>query len=438
MPQMPKERRVILFGRYPVPGHTKTRLIPSLGALGAADLQRQLTEQTIATITKTNIASTQFAYTGGTGTQMRRWLKDAKIYLVPQPKGDLGYRMRMHIKIAFAQGAQEVVLVGTDIPGLKPQHLIEAFDALANHDLVFGPSNDGGYWLIGCRKDLDIFTDIPWSTPEVLAQTVSKADKLGLKTTQLPPLNDIDTVTDLESWEAYKLWQRPYLSVVIPTFNEAANIVPAIKRVTAQSIEIIVADGGSTDGTPEMARGAGAKVIQTMRGRARQQNEGALIASGFVLLFLHADTRLPDDFGRHIFELLMDPKIVLGAFQFKTDYSSKWMKVVETVANLRAKWLHMPYGDQALFMRKTAFARIGGFPEVPIAEDLLLVNALSALGNIGIAGYPAITSGRRWEKLGIVHTTTINFVIAIGCLLGIPPQRLAPLYMRGRNRYGKI
>ncbi len=436
MPSRTKERRIILFGRYPIPGQTKTRLIPALGALGAAELQRRLTERTIATLLKTHVAPVDFAYTGGTEHQMQRWVQNTKVHLVAQPDGDLGHRMQKLIYDAFARGAQEVVLVGTDIPDLNPGHLAEAFDALATNDVVLGPSKDGGYWLVGCKKAVDLFRDIPWSTPEVLPQTLLRTKKLGLETALLKPLNDMDTPDDLVIWRPDRSWQRPYLSVVIPTLNEAANIMQTIDNIAVDGVEIIVADGGSRDGTAMVARDAGVKVVQTRRGRAGQQNEGARLALGRVLLFLHADTRLPQDYDKQIFDLFMDPHIILGAFRFKTSYHSCAMKMVERSANLRARWLNMPYGDQALFMRKTVFDRVGGFPDVPIAEDLFLVKTLASMGRIAMTDGAAVTSGRRWQKIGVVRTTAVNVIIAAGCLLGISPTRLAPLYRQRRKTRG--
>jgi uncharacterized protein len=155
-----------------------------------------------------------------------------------------------------------------------------------------------------------------------------------------------------------------------------------------------------------------------MPGRAWQQNEGARHAGGRVLLFLHADTRLPDDFGAQVFELLMDPGTVLGAFQFKTDWDHWAMRWIERAAYVRSAHLHRPYGDQGLFLRKTVFAKVGGFPLVPIAEDLYLVRRLARMGRIALAPGTAVTSGRRWRRVGIGRTTLINALIAGGCLLG--------------------
>jgi uncharacterized protein len=430
------ERRLILFGRYPVPGQTKTRLIPLLGPLGAADCQRQWTEQAAAMLVRACLAPVDFAYTGGTTAQLRRWLGGTRMRLYPQAEGDLGRRMQRAIEAALAQGAQQVVLLGTDVPRMTIRHLAMAFDALAGHDLVLGPTRDGGYWLVGCRRPAAVFQGIAWGTSAVLEQTRASAERQGLSLSLLPPLNDIDTVADLEAWRPGYKWARPFLTVVIPALNEAAGIAQAVERLRAPDIEVIVADGGSRDGTARLARQAGATVIETQPGRAWQQNEGARHAGGRVLLFLHADTRLPDDFGAQVFELLMDPGTVLGAFQFKTDWDHWAMRWIERAAYVRSAHLHRPYGDQGLFLRKTVFAKVGGFPLVPIAEDLYLVRRLARMGRIALAPGTAVTSGRRWRRVGIGRTTLINALIAGGCMLGVDPRRLARLYYRGRKEPG--
>ncbi len=431
MPLLSAQRRLILFGRYPVPGHTKTRLIPLLGALGAAELQRELTEQALSKLSGAGLAPVDFVYSGGTAEQVNLWMANRRVSLSPQSEGDLGDRMQCALEAALARGARQAILVGTDVPEMNAEHIARAFDALADADLVLGPSNDGGYWLIGCRRPVALFDGIEWGSEQVLSQTMASAERLGLSVALLPPLIDVDTPEDLRAWQPTRDWHRPYLSVIIPTLNEAGRIGETLERVRRVGIEIIVADGGSRDGTPEIARRAGAVVVHAPSGRAVQQNVAARLAKGRVLLFLHADTRLPRDFDEQVFELLMDRRVVLGAFQFKTDWHHGGMRLIERAAMIRSRWLKMPYGDQAFFMRRSLFFQVGGFPEVPIAEDLLLAKKMARLGRVDLVPSAAITSGRRWQHLGIWRTTLINYIIAAGSLLGVDPGRLARLYRVG-------
>ncbi|UCF82269.1 MAG: TIGR04283 family arsenosugar biosynthesis glycosyltransferase, partial [Desulfobacteraceae bacterium] len=428
--------RIIIFGRYPEPGQTKTRLIPLLGPAGTAELQRKLTEKTFNTVkafASDRVIEVKFRYEGGSDRKMVRWLGSGMIFSRQNP-GDLGERMQTAFLEAFHTGCRRVVLLGTDIPELKIDHLEQAFDALIEHDLVLGPSTDGGYWLMGLNRSADLFHGINWGTETVLDQTIALAKGQGLRTHRLDPLTDIDTVEDLKQSLPGLAAEGPYMSVIIPVLNEAANVEKTINRTQDDDVEVIVVDGGSIDDTISKAKRAGARVKKSFPGRAVQQNHGASVARGSVLLFLHSDTALPSGYVAQVFDTLMDPQISLGAFRFKTDLNRPLMKVIEFVTNIRSHYLKLPYGDQGLFIRKSVFDSVGGFPEVPIAEDLIFVRRLSKYGRIGIAPAYAITSARRWKTLGLLRTTLINQVILAGCCLGISPLTLEQLYRITRKK----
>jgi rSAM/selenodomain-associated transferase 2/rSAM/selenodomain-associated transferase 1 len=435
--QTTQRDRLVVFGRYPVPGYTKTRLIPTLGPTRAADLHRYLTEKTVKTA-KTFAAlkcvDVEICYEGSAQTRMRRWLGGGVLYS-PQAAGDLGERMEKAFVHAFHSGCRKSVLVGTDIPGLSERQLIEALQALEERDLVLGPSTDGGYWLMGLKKPAptDVFRGIPWGTRDVLDKTVARAKERGMTVHFLDPLTDMDTAEELKAWMPEWIHPRPYISVIIPALNEASNIDRSIAHAKDPEAEIIVVDGGSTDETVEKASDAGARIVRSSAGRALQQNRGAAVARGEVLLFLHADTGLPKGYVAHVFDALLDPGTSVGAFVFRTDLDKPLMKWVEFLTNLRSRYLKLPYGDQALFVRKPAFQRTGGFPVVPIAEDLFLVKELWKTGNVSMVPAPAVTSGRRWEKLGVVRTTLMNQVILAGLVLNISPHTLARLYRHSKG-----
>ncbi len=192
--------RLIVFGRYPVPGRTKTRLIPALGPTGAADLQRRLTENILETVRRFAMPreiEVEICFEGDSKQKMRQWLGSGEI-LSRQVSGNLGERMQAAFLDAFQTGANRVVLIGTDIPQVRTDHLEQAFDALAKNDLVIGPSTDGGYWLIGTNRPVDLFKGIQWSTDAVFGQTLALAKEQGLRAKALSPLKDIDTVEDLK------------------------------------------------------------------------------------------------------------------------------------------------------------------------------------------------------------------------------------------------
>jgi len=222
------------------------------------------------------------------------------------------------------------------------------------------------------------------------------------------------------------------LSVIIPAVDEAGNIGDVVGRaMSGPDVEVIVADGGSADGTPGAARASGAKVISTSPGRAHQMNAGAAEATGDVLLFLHADTRLPDGYKRHIEETLSGPGVVAGAFRLSIDSPGLALRIIERLANFRSRRMGLPYGDQGIFLRKRAFDEAGGFPELPIMEDYELMRRLKRRGRVALADAAAVTSARRWERLGVLRTTLINQLVIAGYILGVKPQRLKALYRRG-------
>ena len=195
--------RLIIFTRYPEPGLTKTRLIPTLGAKGAATLQQQMTEYTLSKVRElqNRPLSVEVRFTGGSLNLMQDWLGTDIVYQ-PQGEGDLGERMARSLFIAFRAGMERVVIIGTDCPGLNANLIAKAFHQLHSHDLVLGPALDGGYYLIGLHYFIsELFTDINWGTAEVLQQTVAIAKTLDVSVAYLPQLADVDRPEDLPIWE---------------------------------------------------------------------------------------------------------------------------------------------------------------------------------------------------------------------------------------------
>ncbi|MHC5822327.1 MAG: TIGR04283 family arsenosugar biosynthesis glycosyltransferase [Nostoc sp.] len=221
------------------------------------------------------------------------------------------------------------------------------------------------------------------------------------------------------------------ISIIIPTLNEAGNIKEAIATTQpSTNIEIIVVDAGSEDGTVEIAQSLGVKVISSSPGRAVQMNAGALAASGDILLFLHADTRLPTGFDEMIRTALQQPGTVAGAFNLRIDASLLSLRWVEWGVNVRSHFYQMPYGDQAIFLTKAVFQQMGGFPELPIMEDFELMRRLKRTGCIVIIPTPVVTSARRWLQKGVFKTTLLNQLVIIAYLLGVSPERICRWYRR--------
>lgn len=196
--------RLILFTRYPVPGKVKTRLIPALGPEGSCELHRLMTERTLRRLREYSVSPSmglEVRFDGGDQTLMKTWLGQ-DLTFCDQGPGDLGVRLERAVSEAFQSGTKRVVIVGSDCPGLNPEILHKAFDGLTDHDLVLGPANDGGYYLIGLTRPLSpLFADIPWGTGAVFKRTYEVAKRSGLKQLILEPLDDIDRPEDLALWK---------------------------------------------------------------------------------------------------------------------------------------------------------------------------------------------------------------------------------------------
>ncbi|HEY9801240.1 MAG TPA: TIGR04283 family arsenosugar biosynthesis glycosyltransferase [Leptolyngbyaceae cyanobacterium] len=227
--------------------------------------------------------------------------------------------------------------------------------------------------------------------------------------------------------------QNQKISIIIPALNEAGNIKQTIATTQpSQNVEVIVVDGGSQDDTVAIAQSLGVKVISSSPGRAVQMNAGVGLATGEILLFLHADTQLPIGFDEMILAALQQPGVIAGAFALRINAEGASLRLVEKGVYWRSRFLQMPYGDQAIFMTKAIFQQVGGFPELPIMEDFELMRRLKRMGKIIILSVPVITSARRWLQKGVFKTTMINQVVIIAYLLGITPAQLRIWYSHGK------
>jgi rSAM/selenodomain-associated transferase 2 len=202
----------------------------------------------------------------------------------------------------------------------------------------------------------------------------------------------------------------------------------------SRQTEIIVVDGGSRDDTVAIAKSMGAGVLVSKPSKAAQMNAGAAVATGDILLFLHADTRLPENFESCVLAAVARNEVCAGAFSLGIDSDAGVLRFIERVANWRSRLLQMPYGDQALFVARNFFQEIGGYPEYPIMEDFELVRRLKRKGKIAILPESVLTSPRRWLNFGIFRTWLLNQIIVAAYFLGISPQRLSQWYFRERGK----
>ena len=216
------------------------------------------------------------------------------------------------------------------------------------------------------------------------------------------------------------------LSIVVPTLNEAAGIGDALQALAplrARGHEVIVVDGGSTDGTAELAVPSCDTVVRSDKGRARQMNAGARVARGEALLFLHADTRLPPNADQLVIAAL--ERSSWGRFDVRIDGRHALLAVVAWAMNLRSRLTGIATGDQAIFVRRDAF---DGFPELPLMEDVAFSRAMKRRARPVCLRERVVTSARRWERGGVVRTILLMWRLRLLYALGVPPRRLARDY----------
>ena len=220
----------------------------------------------------------------------------------------------------------------------------------------------------------------------------------------------------------------PTLSVVIPALDEEERIAAAVRSVQSDADEVLVVDGGSRDRTCARAEEAGARVLRSSGGRGPQQDDGARAARGDVLVFLHADTRLEAGWADTLRALPRD--VAGGAFRFAVDSPRASFRVLEVGVWLRCRLFHLPYGDQALFTRRDAYAACGGIPRIPLMEDVAFVRRLRRVGRLAFPKTRALTSPRRWERGGVLATSARNLWTLTQYAAGRSPERLAASYAR--------
>ncbi len=217
------------------------------------------------------------------------------------------------------------------------------------------------------------------------------------------------------------------ISIVIPAWKEK-NIERHMRWITnARGVELIMALADGDDVTPAPDS---IKVTRTCKGRASQMNAGASLATGDIVLFLHADTSITPESLNKVRDAMNRPGVAGGAYRLKIDSDSLWLKLVAAAANIRSRVLCLPYGDQALFLRRKTFQMIGGYENIPIMEDVRLVSAIKKSGSLTLIDDFAVTSAHAWRKRGMVMNTARNWAIMLAYLLGATPEKLAEWFKR--------
>lgn len=222
------------------------------------------------------------------------------------------------------------------------------------------------------------------------------------------------------------------LSIIMPTLNEADNIIAALtalQPLRQQGHEVIVSDGGSSDATVTLAQPLVDKLIHCERGRALQMNGGAAQATGDVLLFLHADTQLPDNTAQLI-EAALNKK-TWGRFDVRLSGPQPPLRLIEFMMNWRSRLTGICTGDQAIFIRQGLFRAVGGFPAIALMEDIAISSRLNPQSRPACITTAVISSSRRWESRGILHTMVLMWWLRLAYFFGSDPEQLAKRYQKG-------
>jgi len=441
---------ICVFAKPPRPGETKTRLIPELGAEGAAIAARAFFDDTWASLR--TIADAQLVLAVTENDPAFEAAAGAEVWL--QGDGDLGDRMERALRRALER-ADAAIVVGSDSPGLPLRVFEQARAALRDGAAVLGPSEDGGFYLIGLTRWPDgLLAGLPWSQSDTCARTLARLRSRGLEVQMIERWFDVDVPADLErlreliargelsvpatsaALQEIRAKRIIRTSVVIPVLNEEARIGGRLEELRCQGGigEVIVTDGGSIDRTVAIARSfAGVKVIEADRGRARQMNAGAAIARGETIIFLHADVSLPPDAAAQIARALAQPGAIGGAFRTWTvsDTGAHRLGFWMHLADLRSRYTSLPYGDQAIFVNAEVFRELGGYPDQPLMEDLEFSRRLKRRGRIVRVPANVIVSGRRFLERPIYYAALMN-LFPILYRLGVPAARLARFYPDSR------
>jgi len=434
---------ICVFAKPPVPGQVKTRLIPLLGKNGAAALAKAFLDDTWASTVRLPwarpvVASTEAAKGNSLPPSADVWV---------QGEGNLGVRLERIVRRAL-QDHPYAIAIGADSPGLPAKLLEEAREALGRVDAVIGPSEDGGFYLLGLRTcPAGLLSGIPWSAPTTCLETIAKLQAAGLTFHILDDWFDVDTPQDLERLNALLIAgkieaprtsrflktracspasaQSLRCSVIVPALNERESLPHTLDALVGQCWihEVIVADGGSTDGTREwVASRRFVRLVDAPAGKGNQLNAGARAACGDVFLFLHADCRLPADAGAQIGSALASEKTAGGCFEVRFRvHRPRSLKLVAAGINFRSRLTRTATGDQAIFVRRNVFEQIGGCPDWPLFEDVDLVRRIKKVGKFVVLPSQLLVSPRRHIARGVFRTVLLIYALRVAFWLGVSP-----------------
>ncbi len=431
---IPAERLLILFAKTPTAGQVKTRIGAQVGLEQAAQIYQTMLE-------------TILAASGGDGRWQRlvaltpdsdaAWFETRNLPYIRQLGENIGERMANALSEGFRQGSAQVMVIGSDIPELDEAEIAAAFSRLDTEPAVVGPSIDGGFYLFGANRQFQqqaarvLQAEIPWSTPQVLALVQDLCRQQSLPLFSLPPKRDIDTYEDWLDYQAASAATDIAVSIIVPTLNEELYLADCLRSLEHPCCERIVVDGGSKDNTLQIARQAGVRTLRCpVANRGRQLNAGAAVARGKILLFFHADSRMPAGGMAAMLSAMQDPHLIGGGFDLGFFPPEPFYRFLAFGANLFCRMTRMIFGDRGMFLGSDRFWQLGGFPETAIMEDAALSTSMRRAGKIAILPEVVETSARKYAnetKLQAMYRTMWAYA---AYRLGVSPETIKAGYYR--------
>ena len=404
------KKAIIVFTRVPLPGQTKTRLMPVYTKEECVALHMAFLKDVLRECRRTD-ADIFLYYTPEGEEKALRALLNYEGIMYPQKGNDLGEKMFNAFKEVLGKGYGSALLIGSDLPELGRKHLEEAFKKLESADVVLGPTVDGGYYLIGMKQPLwEAFKKQAYGEGSVFSNTLRAVRDSGHTTDHVEEISDVDTPEDLlcfrekmtedsrlkESFTGQYLTDHPKISVVIPLYNEKSTIENTLEELEKlEGCEILFVDGGSKDGTLDII-GSKYPVIHSPKGRGNQLNQGAIESHGDVLFFLHCDSRLPENPVKEMADVLK--RYHLGCFGIRFRPSNPLLYFCQLMSNQRVKRRKIIFGDQGMFIDRKLFFQKGMFPDLPLMEDYQFSLTLKEENEpVGMTKSRLITSSRRFQ-----------------------------------------
>ncbi|MFV0364486.1 MAG: TIGR04283 family arsenosugar biosynthesis glycosyltransferase [Suipraeoptans sp.] len=407
------KKAIIIFTRIPVAGKTKTRLQPEFAPEESKKFHLCCLKD-LNNKFKNGSEDIIISFAAGGDVNILRTIFGDTVSYISQVGENLGERMFNSIRHTLKM-YDRCVLIGTDIPEVEYRDINKAFELLNEKDVVFGPTVDGGYYLVGMNKPIDkVFETKSYGHDSVLQDTICGLDE-GIRIGLTKVHEDIDTINDInkmltrmkknrhtgKSHVFNYLLRRQKISVIIPIYNEEKTIDRILQQLDKikDQCEILFVDGGSTDATLSKLNHR-RKVISSAKGRAIQMNEGAKHSTGDILFFLHADSQLPSGAINEIREVMRTNRV--GGFGISFKSKNFFMHTNQWISNHRMKHRRIIFGDQGMFIERELFFKLGMFPNLPIMEDYRFSLTMRKCGiEIGSTKHHIVTDDRRYPKTTI-------------------------------------